>query len=1685
MSIKVPTLYLEIPEYDFGDEGEVSFIGRIKEWRKLDRKIRPACVDKQHTPPSEDEQEATTLINLKRFLFFLPAYVVLFWMVLRNGARKVFRRVTTSHRKKKGEVKYKGAYLVAGFRGIGKSTLVKKVIKKIKKDLDRHNLDINNSQRRLHQIDVFLSQGELSDYELLRQMFIQLHDEINSDLGSRNKLVPGLIALVVAASIVFSLLYFFEKSTETEKPIIEDVPGMYWVLENETLTIILVAFLYLILYRLLGILFGRFKVPSLDLGLRKVEVIDTIVPVPSFKWTSRKEVHLKNRLDITYSRVHSGLEVSDSSFSGQADSVESSFLGQIVDTLNSMGPNSSKKQTYEKITTKELEFELKQILKEYRKLNKGYVLFVIDELDKLEPEFNYEAYDLKDSSKSKIQNRRDSVAKMLANLKSFIHTSEAKFVFIGGAEMYDASLADIADRESFYSSIFHEVIYVNSFFKDRVGRRKGLSQMTEDYVVSNLIKGKKNRDDYWEQLEIDEYYRALQHIPNHNGRQSEGLKFYIVYLLRRLIIFLTYRSNGSPKKLKELFEYYLLAPDHRNKIFNEGDKEQLIVSYGSGNNSAASTLLIENQIDVKKTYLRLTYLDQYHIGFLYSSVVPYLLEKQRHFKLFNDKNLYLSAFLIDHIFKFHRSAFSWRELELMPDIILGSKGPNLREMMSGIINYMLEKHFLRETSNAMFQYKFRSRASTEFRYISKISDENAAAFNFTYDESYHLKTYFKNKLRSKKETSLETGIANNSLLSTISYLNSTIADLHYYDEEYDDAIRYYNDSIEPLNLTIKEAKGSMVSHNEKIQFLRNRLLVGLCFEKTERFYSTYSVIRSTMIQSYKWNFKVFEQEENSRKSKKKRKGNAQLANQPEYDKHWETPYKRLQLFLRPHLALLACIEKGRTDGITESNLRRNIEEYCNFMGLKNLFPLETFQPGLGYRDFFKQTADTDRLGDYKRVQTLLADYYQNIGSILFFKNRNFNSIHHKGAYGIWYQYFKLKNPNTDQEGTIEIYELNNKRLLVKGLRYSSLQETRNIFNKTKDQYFFPSFSSTFYFITALGHILSPYLENLHEIFGDEDFDLKCGKRIRSKESLANDDNNPVSVYTIDPGKEKNKKEIKSKKKSKCAKKDNNGQASKETEIFYEQCYEEEVIKDRFSLADVSSNISAVSTYKTIETVLYNKESIHILSGKTAQSMALVLSKLADSVLGSIGDPKDFKAIADYADLIGLGQMKPQWDDQNYDKYLFQTWGVHKNIDKGSAAGEDMEFDHFFSIQNVFYLTVLSHRCYEMAGLYYDSLFQVKKCLYILKTFVENFKEKEKPTKNQIDFIRIFKDWLYEKANSLIEIHIYKNLEREADYIKGISSFRFKKQDDPGRYYAMEKEEIFYLIQYIDLVLNPFELDKKFKALKRNQNLIDNVYTRIQEIRYNLFIYYLKIEKFRPKKVSRKTGGDVQEMINSIRIKEKKKKNFICFKFKTPGESSTKSIRKERMRLEEFIKIIDEINFCNRNLQNIMNTYGYSYIMSYSYVGAFHLNVVKVTQILDSILLASKGCSNQLLKELSAQFDPKKLVKFNKGQAQKREEAKKSGNEPSAEAKRAMADRKLLWDFYDMNFHRNQALDFFTKSVNLHSEGIEYKSMIKNMYILEDDFNDSLIHFCAALERSLVNTGVIEKKMKWLKDQDFE
>ena len=192
----------------------------------------------------------------------------------------------------------------------------------------------------------------------------------------------------------------------------------------------------------------------------------------------------------------------------------------------------SRKQVknYTKADNREIESYLLEILEDIDNIKmrfKASFSFIFDELDKVEHNSNAAIED-KDSeegykdnfqkSKEGIRKRQNTILQIIANLKHFLTSAKAKFIFIAGHEMYDAALADVANRNLNLGSIFHNRhLYVPSFLSDPSFRvYDKVNSMVEWFLCKYLIPDdyyikalKKNPNTYYSLYTFNDYLKTL------------------------------------------------------------------------------------------------------------------------------------------------------------------------------------------------------------------------------------------------------------------------------------------------------------------------------------------------------------------------------------------------------------------------------------------------------------------------------------------------------------------------------------------------------------------------------------------------------------------------------------------------------------------------------------------------------------------------------------------------------------------------------------------------------------------------------------------------------------------------------------------------------------------------------------------------------------------------------------------------------------------------------------------------------------------------------------------------------------------------------------------------------------------------------------------------------------------------
>lgn len=577
---------------------------------------------------------------------------------------------------------------------------------------------------------------------------------------------------------------------------------------------------------------------------------------------------------------------------------------------------------------REIESELIDILDEIDKIpnlsTKPEFIFVFDELDKIESQYNptiqeKESEELSSFGKDEdgyfstesIRRRQETIARILGNLKLFFNTARAKFIFIAGREMFDASLADVSDRESFISSIFHEIIYVDSFFKDKASYEgnSNITSTTEEFVCQFLMprfsRYSKNLNGYNEYLKDnftrkEDTFREIN-IGLHKLFGSDRYKSWhdedeeqiakrrkAIHMVEQFITFLTYRGNGSPKKITKLLESFVVVPQEKDLL----DEDYISYSRNS-----------------KNLYLHFNYVTQYRFGLTHYLFKPYLIANSNHMRDFGDKLLIATSFLMDHLYKYHRVGFSWENLELTPEIIAVNKSPDLRKFINKLISFMSGSH-IEQIINGLYQFKFNVRVSSEITYISTISEVEGAAFNFTLDESLVLKRHYRKKLKSIIKTYapfLTESYRQGNFSESIAMINMMLGDLHFYDREYDEALIHYNSALQDLSKKMDDGNYSV---DELIFLVRHHLKLGLTYEKMHDYESAFSAYGGVISMLRKFSTNV------------RQRG----ANRNENIRIKKKLFENIRVIFQPLVAQFAVIEKGSPNGITGQDLLRVQDE---------------------------------------------------------------------------------------------------------------------------------------------------------------------------------------------------------------------------------------------------------------------------------------------------------------------------------------------------------------------------------------------------------------------------------------------------------------------------------------------------------------------------------------------------------------------------------------------------------------------------------------------------------------------------------------------------------------------------------------------------------------------------------------
>lgn len=595
--------------------------------------------------------------------------------------------------------------------------------------------------------------------------------------------------------------------------------------------------------------------------------------------------------------------------------------------------------------------------------------FVFDELDKIETpskevksaiEYSGEKYHPGGGTSRK---RQTAVLHLLANLKFFTSTAKAKFIFIAGREMYDGYLADMTDRESAISSLFNGVIYVDSFCKNEksekdvmynaetfVSRQLLPQSYIERRIMENYIECKMNGVQYVNiDINLKMYFEYLTVVYSKaylmGGSMREAAQRRrafddardaidkVVGLLYHYAVYLYHVSNGSPKKMRLVFE---------NHIRPIKDKNEFLLSKGSWLNPPLEGDDLDIHVSEKCCQL-LSFgeKEQRVIGFIHFISFP-VNQIMTDANQFGDKLLVSASFLIDHIYKYHTGGFSWRNIEQTPELLEVYKIPEFRGFISSILNYLTQTHIIKITCG-LYQYKFRKQIAEEISLASKVSEEVSAIFNFMRDESQSVKDHYAMRRNAHVDMLREEEM--DSVFSTAGQ-HHIMGDLYMADEDYNNAIVEYQTAVCVLDKRKADNNG-MVDASLMFAYLRNYMKLGMAYEKRRTFAPAYNMYNEAI--GLLMQYGEITGDRNQLLS--------QMVNQSE-NIHKLELLENTQMTYPAILAKLFVNEKIDLGGITIVDIETALTEF---------------------RIIYKHSTQSEKF-------FLETDFYKRLGDILFYKN---------------------------------------------------------------------------------------------------------------------------------------------------------------------------------------------------------------------------------------------------------------------------------------------------------------------------------------------------------------------------------------------------------------------------------------------------------------------------------------------------------------------------------------------------------------------------------------------------------------------------------------------------------------------------------------------------------------------------
>lgn len=1439
------------------------------------------------------------------------------------------------------------------------------------------------------------------------------------------------------------------------------------------------------------------------------------------------------------------------------DRIDASIKLQVSGKVSGWG--FLREKQYQLASVREIEHELISIFEKINQIGgipfifpKIRFIFVLDELDKADvKEFNTDKNENENNSiippsdtKDTLggifspRKRKENLIHTLAGMKYFLSTVKAKFIFVAGQELYDAYLADLSDRQFSLSSIFNEVISVDSFLKS-YSSDTSIITMTERLLCKQLMTVDQRSKDgcIYPKYETLQHYHTLLIKCKKSPEKHPCWKLEIeqrILFLYHFMYYLMHTSNGSPKKMILNLETYIKPKSYiDDKYINDSVMSDYYLSFGDTQN--------------------------FKINFVHYLAYPTIQGLVDQSQLYTDKLLVSSSFLINHIYKYHNTGFSWRNLEYIPELLDINKMPGLRDFIGTMINFMRQVH-LEPIFCGLYLFKFPMHLAEEISIASSRSDELSALFNFSRDDSSAIKEHYMDLIRyysNPKNTGCE-GEA--TLLPSIHHI---LGDIYLADEEYAIAISEYQTALQLLNRQMKRNSDNFNTNphlaSYMLFYVRNMLKLGVAYEKRKTYnsaYVTYNELIDKLI-----SYRYLNEDDLGFEYK-------QLPYW-EYNKDWDNEHTILFLpqYIRGEIGKFHDIPSFCSSSVPKSSSKmlKNLEKYrkterkyvqwepelknsefseikgvqFNTASLHNelnhisltpwlksvisrisvfedirfiylaplarLFVLEKMQSGgitrLNIDQAVSEFNYLHLLTDSKYKSFLLADFYRKLAEIL---------------------YYKYQLP---QEKLIELDS--DTRIIVENIKEKydiKFDKKRN--NKSPISFF----DVLFFYGYDINKILHDLFNELYKNKDDNNLDLKRKKAIKyiihelGRELFHSDNYTKKDIeskvdylfYELNkfiPENYKSKIHIKKPFRSFDA-------------VYYCEVHQNNALKKGLNLPCYACKYYHISLHTLLHNLLPRDYSIDRIS-----YMDLIKWIINDGNI-QIRNLTELQASLIATTLEGIGNTflsctisekndKEVFSNEfidNFPKLIDAYYGKEDKETIINKINKTLMTQPEKSVLYYWFATIF----FSAAGNMLAAFRSNRRILEVLSTCIHNSQERTQFL--NVKFIQEIEKCIIKRAL----IHIYSHYEHiNFSEVQQLKLFFNKRQDEniPLRYLSHFPDIDEFLIIFYSLKLAIFK--KQVNKVKDNNsseyldymNLLKKYYNNIQMGHYKLIttfmqnIHNMQFKVFLNECILCECGFN--EVFESFEIKDDEKNHFVKL-YKALAYyweetdirslldkigidySSEHSDNKLRKDLIEFL-IMDSL-FCLSKMITLISTQTNSTLYTNSFVAQLYYNMYlwntikqglyQVYRVVEtgtsdyqeyheSLKLQAIRCSNK--NELTEDALDILFTSYRKTVSNLQgldSISTKPAQKFIDKLRKSIGDD--IFNLLDNTYLIESTLTFYRKSKEMNHGGNAYKQMISYMNLLDDDLNNDTSQFYLAIERFKLNNGLIEKRVNKLK-----